>query len=474
MKKTAVISFLIATFLIAPLHVRAAEIAPEFNPAYIISDAEILDSNAMTLEEIEAFLQHRGGALQDYVVTAADGLPEDSPKQEMSVAEVIYDRAVTNKISPKFLLVLLQKEQSLLTDTNPKQSQLDWAAGYGCPDGGGCNDHWKGIWKQLNSASLQFRSYMDEPHLYKYRAGTTYTFSNPYGTISQDEVSVTPLNQATAALYNYTPHVYNGNYNFWKLWNRYFSLTFPDGSLVQAKGEGGVWLIQNGTKRPFLSRGALVSRYDTNRILTIKRTDLDAYPTGAPIKFPLYTIVRTPKGSIYLLLDETKRKIASPEVFRSIGFNPEEVVDASNEDVSYYQDGPAITLEDAYPTGALLQDPATGGVYYVINGTKAPLIHPLFLKTKFKNRPVVKATAEQLAKFNKVAPIRFEDGYLLKGDFGPGVYVISNGTKRPIASADVFESLGYKWENILTVPGRVLDLYPTGEALTKEWANTEF
>lgn len=472
MKKTILASIIATSFLITPLVATPAN-AAEFNPAYIISDAEILDYNAMTPAEIQAFLDTQGGALRNYVVTAADGLPADSPKAEMTVAEVIYDRATTNKISPRFLLVLLQKEQSLLTETEPTQRQLDWATGYGCPDGGGCNDRWRGLWKQLNSASLQFRSYMDEPRLYKYQAGQTYTFTNPYGTISQEEMSVTPANQATAALYNYTPHVYNGNYNFWKLWNRYFSRIFPDGSLVQAQGESGVWLIQGGKKRPFLSAGALKSRYDTRRIITVNRADLDAYPNGDPIKFSLYTIVRTPLGDMYLLLDDTKRKIASPEVFRKIGFNPEEVESASNEDVSYYRDGKPITLEDAYPTGALLQDPATGGIYYAIDGTKAPLIHPVFLKTMFSNRPIIKATAEQLAAFPKVEPVRFADGYLLKGDFGPSVYVISNGTKRPVASGEVFESLGYKWENVLTVPGKVLDLYPTGELLTKEWINQE-
>lgn len=469
MKKIAVIPILIASFVVSPLVVQAAD----FNPAYIISDTEILDSEAMTLAEITEFINRQGGALKDYTVTEKDGLPEDAPKAAMTVAEVIHDRAVTNKVSPKFLLVLLQKEQSLLTDTSPKQSQLDWAAGYGCPDGGGCNDRWRGIWKQLNSASLQFYSYMTEPHLYKYKAGETYSFTNPYGTISQEDMTVTVVNQATASLYNYTPHVYNGNYNFWKLWNRYFSRVFPDGSLVQAEGETGVWLIQNGTKRPFLSRGALLSRYNPEHILSVQPADLNAYATGNPIKFALYTLARTPQGDIYLLLDDTKRKIASPEVFRKIGFNPEEVENASNADISYYKDGPAITLEDAYPTGALLQDPETGGVYYVINGTKAPLTHPIFLQTMFKNQPVLKATSTQLAGFEKIKPVVLPDGYLLKGDFGPGVYVISNGEKRPIASGEVFESLGYKWGNIITVPGRILDMYPTGAVLTKEWVTAD-
>jgi len=442
-------------------------LATDFNPNYIISDSEMLDYNSMTLREIKEFIDGKEGALKNYLFTAKDGLPAEAGTV-MSAAEVIYDRAITNKINPKFLLVLIQKEQSLLTDASPKQSQYDWAAGYGCPDGGGCNDRWQGFYKQMNSAALQFYSYVTEPHLYKYKAGETYVFTNPYGTINTEDITVTPANNATAGLYNYTPHVYNGNYNFWNLWNRYFSRFLIDGSLVQAEGELGVWLIQNGEKRPFLSRGALISRFDPEKTITIKKTDLDAYPTGAPIKFAQYSIISSPQGDMYLLVDDTKRKITNLSVFKNLGFNPEEVEQASNEDIAYYKDGKPITDEESYPSGALLQDPTNGGIYYVIDGTKAPLIDPIFLKTKFKNRAIIKSTTEELSKFEKIEPVKLDDGYLLKTDLNPSVYVISNGVKRSITSGKVFESLGYKWENIITVHPRVLAQFEFGEDITEE------
>jgi len=447
MKKSLIIS-IIAIFIFSPLLPVSAD---EFDYNYIISDAEILDYNSMSLEDIQAFINNQPGALKNYTVTNDDG-------RALSAAEVIYDRAITNKISPKFLLVLIQKEQSLLTDTNPKQSQYDWATGYGCPDSGGCNSRWQGFYKQINSAALQFRSYLDEPELYKYKIGETYILNNT----NKGDLSVTPANLATAALYNYTPHVYNGNYNFWHLWNIYFSRLFPDGSLVQVEGEPGIWLIQDGYKRPFTSRGALTSRYDQNKVLIIKKSDLDAYPKGAPIRFAQYSLVRSPQGDIYLLVDNAKRKIISPDAFRVLGFNPEEVRTASNEDLSGYADGPALTEKDTHPTGALLRDPQSGGIYYVINGTKSPLPDPIFLKTKFKNQPIQKASVEELAQYKKINPIKFDDGYLLKSTNSPAVYVVSNGVKRPFASAAAFEDLGYQWKNVLTVSPQLLALYDEG------------
>jgi hypothetical protein len=453
--------FVLSAIYLSVLGARAALAENNFNPNYIISDSEILDYTAMNLEEIKEFLNDKGGYLATYSCADPDG-------KMMTAAEIIYDRAVTNLVNPKFLIVLLQKEQSLIEETSPKQSQLDWATGYGCPDGGGCNARWQGFWKQVNSASLQFRDYMDNPRLYTYKAGESYIFTNPYSTTKNETTIVTPANQATAALYNYTPHVYNGNYNFYNIWQRYFTREYYDGSLLQAEGEVGVWLIQNGQKRPFLSKSALTSRYDQNKIIIVNKSDLDKYPKGAPIKFQNYSLVRSPNGTIFLLVDDKRHGFSSSESFRKIGYNPEEVMDASWEDINSYQEGKPLTATSTYPTGALLQDKATGGVYWVYEGTKSPIWDAIFLKTKFKNKKIIPVGKDELANYETISPVLFPDGELLKSSVSPSVYLISDGKKRPFASGEAFLGLGYKWENIITVSPKLLYLYEEGEAITKE------
>lgn len=432
--------------------------AEGFNPNYIISDYEITDYNSMTLDSIREFLRSKNSFLSTYATENPDGVT-------MTAAEIIYDRATTNKVNPKFILVLLQKEQSLVEGSAPKQSQLDWATGYGCPDSAACNTRWKGFWKQVNSASLQFRDYMDNPHLYTYKAGGTYTFTNPYSTTIKEPVTVTPVNQATAALYNYTPHVYNGNLNFYKIWQRFFTKGYPDGSLVQAQGEAGIWLIQDGKKRPFTSKGALTSRYDIKKVLSVNKADLDKYETGAPIKFSQYSLVRSPRGTIFLLVDNKKHGIVSQEAFRKIGFSRDEVVNASWQDIDSYIDGAPITATSTYPTGALLQDKTTGGVYWVIEGKKAPIWDKTFLSTRFKNKKIIKASPKELDAYPTADPVLFGDGELLKVPLSAAVYVITNGQKRMIASGKVFEDLGYKWSNVITVNPKILHLYPDGDAI---------
>lgn len=476
--KTTFFIFLLSAFLLA--FSASANTEETFNPNYIISDFEILDYNSMSLGDIQKFLENKNSYLANYSCPNAYGTIKKA-------SEIIYDAAVNNydcegigladnvseaerklkcekitTVSPKFLLVLLQKEMSLIEEASPKQSRLDWAVGYGCPDGGGCNDRWKGFGKQINSASLQFMDYMENPQLYTYKAGQTYTFTNPYSTIKGETTLVTPANQATAGLYNYTPHVYNGNYNFYKIWQRYFTRAYPDGSLLQAEGEVGVWLIQGGEKRPFLTRGALTSRYDENKIIKVNKSDLDSYIKGAPIKFPQYSVIRSPQGTIYLLVDDKRRGFANQEAFRIIGINPEEVMNASWEDINVYKDGAPITASSTYPTGALLQDKTTGGVYWVSEGEKQPIWDAVFLKTKFKNKKIIPVSPVELADYKTAAPALFGDGELVKSPISPAVYLISGGQKRPFASGKAFEELGYKWENVITVSAKVLYLYDEG------------
>ncbi|MEI6529198.1 MAG: hypothetical protein WCN88_02190 [Candidatus Falkowbacteria bacterium] len=477
-------------FLIAPLPAFAQlEIDPNFNPNKIIEDSELLNYDSMSLSDIQNFLQSKNSYLANYITTNAHGTSK-------SAAEIIYDASHNNfdctgvtlsdsptelekqqkcqkitTVNPKFLLILLQKEASLIEDPNPSQGRLDWATGYGCPDGWVCNPYYKGFGKQVNSASLQFLAYINEQNRYTYKAGQTYTIANtldPYCTTSNQTMIVTPENKATAALYNYTPHVFNGNYNVYKLWNRYFPKTsklYPDGSILQVKGDPGIWLIENGKKRPFMSYSAFISRFKPEQVVTISADELDNYMPGDGIKFANYSLVQTPDKKIYLIVDKEKREFASLAVFRKIGFNPAEIETASVSDLAIYATGKQISATSTYVTGVLMQDSKTGGIFYVIDGTKAPLTDKIILTTKFSGKKIVRATTKTLDSYTKVAPVLLDDGTLVKTDSFPTVYLISNGQKRPFADETVFAKLGYNTKNVITVSSKFLYNYTQGEII---------
>jgi hypothetical protein len=477
-------SLILSTFV--PTLTKAA-VDPGFNPSNIISDSLLLDADSMTLKDIQDFLENQNSYLAYYTT-------EDTYGTKKTAAEIIHNAATNNyncdgvdltdtptenekalkcrkikTVNPKFLLVLLQKEQSLISENSPTQRQLDWATGYGCPDGSSCNPYWEGFGKQVNSAALQFWWYMKYPQSYNFKMGETYTFNNPYGTIETKTVIATPENKATAALYNYTPHVFNGNYNVYKLFKRYFPPTaYPDGTLLQVRGEVGVWLIENGEKRPFLSKSALVSRFDEDKIVNVDSADLNAYTKGAPIKFSNYSLVKSPKGVIYLLVDNKKREFASTEAFKKIGYSTDEIQNASWQDINSYENGSPITITSAYPTGALLQNKITGGVYWVEEEKKHPIIDKSFLTTKFKGKNIIPVDPSELAQYETASKVLFDNGELLKSPLSTAVYLVDDGKKRPFASGEDFVSLGYKWGNIITTSPQVLYQYPDGTTLSDQ------
>jgi len=423
----------------------------DFNPDYIISDQELTDYNAMSLAQVQKFLEDKGSSLAHYATIDTDGLGR-------TASEIIWRVAQSYKISPKVLLVTLQKEQSLVTTAVPTQKQLDWAAGYGICDSCSMSDptlqKYKGFATQVDYAAGWKRWFLEN-------AATLSWVKQPGITYLIDTYQITPNNLATAAFYTYTPH-YHGNYNFWKLWQDWFGKFFPDGTVLKETDGTSIWLIQRGLRRQFSSYSAFVSRYSPEKLISVSKSELENYELGTPIKFPDYSLLRSPTGTVYLLVGDTRRGFSSNEVFKTIGFNPEEVMDATWEDLNFYVENDPITLQSVYPTGALLQDKTSGGVYFVENGIKKPLWSKQFLTLYFKDKKITAVSVDELKKYSTGEPVKFKDGELVLGESSPTVYFISNSERRPIPSEQVFTGLGFKWENIVKTTDKILSLHPIG------------
>jgi len=453
-KKIINLSLILALF-IPFISVEAAT----FDAGNIISDTDMTNYNTMTQVDIQNFLARRAGTLKDLMATDVNGVSR-------TASEIIYNAAQEHKINPMYLLVMLQKEMSLVEDSTPKASQYDWAMGYGVCDNCSVNDPkvlaLKGFGIQVDrAAGVQRWFYDNAQNGWVKRAGKSYNISG------QD---VFMQNQATANLYNYTPHI-KGNYNFWRIWNQWFSQKYPDGTLLQGENQAGVWLIKNGQRHAFQSKSALISRYDLKNIVLVSPSELEKYEVGAPIRFPNYSLLTTPDGSVYMLVDDKLKKFESAEVVRTLGYNPEEFEKITSDELATYELGEVITLASVYPAGALLQDKATGGVFYVADGFKYPIIAKEIMQINFPKMKITAVSTTELEKFPRLDSVKIKDGTLVKSKENSSVYVIANGFKMPIASGTVFEGLGYKWENIKEVPEKALSNLPQGDYLDLDYKN---
>src|SRR4051812_25250047 len=225
-----------------------AESPTPFYPGYIISDDSFFNPDAMTAGQIQHFLDDRSCRPKDDSPCLSD-FRMDSPAQPASkerctamrakkgerASSIIARVAKACTISPRVLLVLLQKEQSLLTA--PSASGYQKATGYACPDTAACDKKFFGFFNQVYRAAWQFREYTVHPSDWRYRIGSNDIQFHPNVSCGSSRVRI--VNQATANLYNYTPYQPNdqtladpqaapgscstyGNLNFSRLYTQWF------------------------------------------------------------------------------------------------------------------------------------------------------------------------------------------------------------------------------------------------------------
>ncbi len=432
----------------------------DFDHEYIISDYQLTDYESMTAKEIQSFLEKNGGAIKNYLTDDVDG-------REKSAAEIIYRAGQEYKINPKILITLLQREKGLITKKNPSQDDYNWATGFSCYDYAPIVKKFRGFARQVDRAAWRFCYYLEHPWQFQFKSGAkTKTLSNSKDSwlIKDFGRFVAPKNAATANLYNYAPHLFD-NWLFWSIWQNWFGQQdqkFPEGTLIRVKNEKGVWLIQNGQRHPFLSKNIFLLNYKFEDVKDIEKNDLLNYEIGEPVNFPNYSLVQDDNNQIYMLVDQTKRPV-SEKMFKAIGYNSEEIIKVEQADLIYYIDGNSIT--SPYPSGALLQDKTSKGVYYVKENKKYPIICSEILNANFPYNYIIKTETEELNKFESGEPVKFKDGILIKTHGSPTVYLISEGKRLPINSAETFDALGYQWDSIITVSNEILNLHSLSNPL---------
>lgn len=249
-----------------------------FNPGNIISDAVMGNYNSMSVSDIQNFLTSKNPCnntnYDQYLANSRaypnvtwhwSGEPYNghfvciseerfgegtSIGSGQTAAEIIYGAAQEYKINPQVLIVLLEKEQGLITDTFPHSGQYRAATGYGCPDTAACDSKYYGLKNQVYNAAWLFRYTLDNGY-YAYPEQTkgVYIAYNPSASCGRSEVYIE--NRATAALYRYTPYQPNaaalaagsgygdscsayGNRNFYLFFTSWFGSTqiAVDGDLV--------------------------------------------------------------------------------------------------------------------------------------------------------------------------------------------------------------------------------------------------
>jgi hypothetical protein len=288
--------FILSYFMFSSVPTYAVT-AADWKPGRIIDDAVFADKNSMSVADIQAFLNAKVPACDTYGTTSTSrwnsgagryytraewgaiqgspapftclrdfyevpksvpspGIPANNyggqpiPSGAISAAQMIWNAAQAYNISPRVLLVTIQKESigPLTVDDWPYLGQYTYAMGAYCPDGPNgaeCDQNYAGFSMQIRESAKLFRYYIDNQSQpwwpYKKPGQNNFVYWNVTSTgCGGSDVYIETA--ATAALYTYTPYQPNaaalanlygsgdgcsayGNRNFWRIYNDWFGST---------------------------------------------------------------------------------------------------------------------------------------------------------------------------------------------------------------------------------------------------------
>ena len=177
-----------------------------YNKNNVITESQLTNAGAMSVAQIQSFLDGRGSVLATY---SSGG---------KTAAQRIYDDCQTHGISPYVVLVTLQKEKGLIASATANPNSL--AMGWNTADSSTSD-----FANQIYYGTRLLRRYFDNLGSYGWTVGQSHDVSD--GTVAA-------ANTATAGLYVYTPWIgqggggqtgVGGNYLFWDLWTDTFRFT---------------------------------------------------------------------------------------------------------------------------------------------------------------------------------------------------------------------------------------------------------
>ncbi|WP_175473393.1 LGFP repeat-containing protein [Microbacterium hydrocarbonoxydans] len=247
-----------------------------FSAGNIISDAVFTNKNTMTQAQIQSFFTSKVSKCQSGYVCLKDFKITSVTRQadaycngytgaaNETAARIIYRVAQSCNINPQVLIVMLQKEQGLITHTWPSAWRYNIALGQGCPDTAPCDPNFVGFFHQIYGAARQMQIYMEGKWFQWYAPGNTWNILyNPNASCGSGRVYV--ANKATAALYYYTPYQPNaaalragyglgdscsayGNRNFYNYFTDWFGSTQSSQVGEGSQAISAAWAAAGGLK----------------------------------------------------------------------------------------------------------------------------------------------------------------------------------------------------------------------------------
>lgn len=503
MKKIVFFSIIFSLTLgaVFPVRILAQGVDPNFNPSVLISDKSFIDTQTFGGPAgIQRFLESKKSRLADTSQEFLAMLKEPSSVQLKTqledpqpnlprlrtAAELIWDAAQHSGLNPQVILVTLQKEQGLITNhqNTPKeqlQRVLNKSLGFGCPDSGGCDSIYPGFYFQLfgnidssgnrylGMAKSLMKSYNTPggrgPNVNGKTAkvGEVVNFINTLGGYENilEQQAVMLSNLATAALYRYTPHVFNGNYNFWRYTNEWFK--YPNGSILQIGSNPQRFIVQNGYRLILPTFVAQARGLNLASTITVSPTELENYPEDGLLGPSDNTVViDTSTNKKYVFLDNIRRPV-SDLVLKQRGLDSTQALSMSETESAMFKAGEILPPKD----GTVVRGQEGPAVYLVDQG-KLKLFSAFTFKQQSAANRIELVPDAELDTYPKDGFVRPLDGTFVKANNDQTVFEFVQGNRQAL-TYELFKNRGVTAGQVVTLtPDEVNSAPVTGYSLPKE------
>lgn len=293
-------------------------------------------------------------------------------RANQSAAQIIADVGAICGVNQQSLIILLEKEQSLVTDDWPWSVQYASATGFGCPDTAPCDSSYGGFFYQVYYAARQFKKYARDNAQYGYRAyRNNYIQYNPNTACGGSNIYIE--NQSTAGLYVYTPYQPNGpalsnlygtgdgcsaygNRNFWRLFNDWFGSTNSGSFLLRTVDNGTVYLVSDTMKYPIADMNVL-NALPLGPVGYVSSSYLNSKQTGQT----LGRIIRDSQGTVYYFDARIKLSFSSCDLVVDYGYSCGDSALLTDVQIGSFATGPRMT--NYYRT-------TSGKNFYINDGNK--------------------------------------------------------------------------------------------------------
>lgn len=486
LKLTAILPVILlslcSVFVISEVQKAHATAVVGFEAGNIIDNAVFTSSNSMSVTQIQSFLNSKvttcdtygtqtsefgGGTRAQWAASRGYSAPftclKDYTENGLSSAQILYNAGQQYHINPQVLIVLLQKEEGLVTDTWPTSNQYKSATGYGCPDStpGVCNSNYYGFTNQVNHSANMFNSIMtSNPNWYSpYVLGNNNILWNPSTSCGTNTVNI--QNLATVALYDYTPYQPNqaalnagygngdscssyGNRNFYLYFTDWFGSTKvydPYGwSVVKTANDSALYLVVGNTKR-WIPTGTIYNDWG----LSIKSTDivtqsyLDSIPT-----IPELGRLGYYNNNYYYVNNGKKYLLDNKDLIQAWGqTNNLPIASPAYVALSTVPDGGEATFYASLPSSGQVAR-LIDGQKYVINASDADRwqANPTALNADGFNSMSVAATVDYHISVNGVK------------------YIVDNGKLLNVNSATLLRDYSQTSNTFVPMPASILAFLP--------------